>query len=128
MEREDKIKVLLIEDEKEVLDLYRLKLNLDGYNVLAAESGQAGLDLAFRELPEIIFLDLKMPEMDGFEVLKRLRENPKTKDTPILILTNFDEEELVEKGLTLGANEYLVKSTFTPGEISKKVEKWVGED
>jgi len=126
--REDKIRVLLIEDEKEVADLYKLKLSLDGYEVTTAGSGQEGLDLAFKENPELIFLDIKMPEMDGFEVLKKLRESPKTKDTPVLILSNFDEQDLIEKGLTLGANEYLIKSQFTPEDISGKVKDWVREE
>lgn len=125
--KEEKIHVLLIEDEKQVAELYKLKLGLDGYEVATAESGQAGLELAFKETPELIFLDLKMPGMDGFEVLKKLRESPKTKDVPVLILSNFDEQDLIEKGLTLGANEYLIKSQFTPEDISGKVKDWVGE-
>ncbi len=125
---ENKIKVLLIEDEKEVSELYKLKLTLDDYEVLTATSGQEGLDLAFEQAPELIFLDIKMPEMDGFEVLKRLRENAKTKDVPVVILSNFDEQELIEKGLTLGANEYLIKSQFTPEDISNKVKDWISEE
>ena len=125
--KEEKIRVLLIEDEKQVADLYKLKLSLDGYEVTIAESGQKGLDLAFEENPELIFLDIKMPEMDGFEVLKKLRESLKTKDTPVLILSNFDEQDLIEKGLALGANEYLIKSQFTPEDISGKVKDWVKE-
>ncbi|OGY23856.1 MAG: hypothetical protein A2126_00560 [Candidatus Woykebacteria bacterium GWB1_45_5] len=126
--KEEKIRVLLIEDEKEVAELYRLKLSLDGYDVSIAESGQEGLNKAFKEGPELIFLDIKMPEMDGFEVLKRLRSTPKTKDIPIVILSNFDEQDLIEKGLSLGANEYLIKSQFTPEDISGKVKALVGED
>jgi len=125
---ENKIKVLLIEDEKEVAELYKLKLSLDGYDVLTASSGQEGLDKAFQQSPELIFLDIKMPEMDGFEVLKRLREDPKTKEIPVVILSNFDEQELIEKGLTLGANEYMIKSQFTPEDISNKVKNWVSEE
>src|SRR3990172_2009172 len=118
---EDKIRVLLIEDEEEVAELYKIKLTLDGYEVLVATSGQEGLDRALKENPELIFLDIKMPEMDGFEVLKRLRKSSKTEGTPVIILSNFDEEDLIEKGLTLGASEYLIKSQFTPEAISEKV-------
>lgn len=126
--KEKKIKVLIIEDEKEVLELYKLKLAIDDYEVLTAMSGQEGLKKAFRESPELIFLDIKMPKMDGFEVLKRLRENPKVKKTPVIILSNFDEEDMIERGLTLGANEYLVKSQFTPEEISSKAQRWIKEE
>jgi DNA-binding response OmpR family regulator len=124
---EEKIRVLLIEDEKEVLELYKLKLTLDGYEVITAESGQEGLNKALKSNPELVFLDIKMPEMDGFEVLKELRRSAKTKATPVIILSNFDEQELIEKGLTLGANEYLIKSQFTPEAISNKVKDWVKE-
>lgn len=122
---EEKTRVLLIEDEKEVAELYKLKLTLDGYEVVVASSGQEGLEEAFKKEPELIFLDIKMPEMDGFEVLKKLRKSPKTESIPVVILSNFDEEDLIERGLTLGANEYLIKSQFTPEQISEKVKNWV---
>jgi len=126
--KEEKIKILLIEDEKEVAELYKLKLTLDGYEVITAENGQEGLDKANSYRPELIFLDIKMPEMDGFEVLKKLRATARTKDIPVVILSNFDEQDLIEKGLTLGANEYLIKSQFTPEDISNKIKSWVSED
>lgn len=126
--KEKKIKVLIIEDEKEVSELYKLKLTIDDYDVITAPSGQEGLKKAFKDSPDLIFLDIKMPKMDGFEVLKRLRENPKTKKTPVVILSNFDEEDMVERGLTLGADEYLIKSQFTPEEISSKVQRWAKEE
>ncbi|MDP2671474.1 MAG: response regulator [bacterium] len=122
---EEKIKVLLIEDEKEVLELYKLKLTLDDYTVFTAESGQEGLDKALKEKPDLIYLDIKMPEMDGFEVLQHLRAEEATKDIPVVILSNFDEQDMIEKGLTLGANEYLIKSQFSPEQISSKVKNWV---
>lgn len=126
--KEKKIKVLIIEDEKEVSELYKLKLTIDDYDVITATSGQEGLKKAFKDSPDLIFLDIKMPKMDGFEVLKRLRENSKTKKTPVVILSNFDEEDMVERGLTLGADEYLIKSQFTPEEISSKVQRWAKEE
>src|SRR3990172_9618194 len=126
--KEKKIKVLLIEDEKEVAEFYKLKLTLDGYEVVTAENGQEGLDKANSYRPELIFLDIKMPEMDGFEVLKKLRATARTKDIPVVVLSNFDEQDLIEKGLTLGANEYLIKSQFTPEDISNKINSWVSED
>lgn len=119
------VKVLLIEDEPEVLELYRLKLTLDEYDVVTATNGKEGLKKAVDENPELIFLDIKMPEMDGFEVLKKLRSDTKTKNIPVVILSNFDEQDMIEKGLSLGANEYLIKSQFTPEEISSKIKNWI---
>lgn len=124
----ENLKVLLIEDEHEVAELYRLKLTLDGYSVEVAEDGKEGLEKALKLNPELIFLDIKMPGMDGFEVLKHLRSNEVTKKTPIVILSNFDEQEMIEKGLTLGANEYLIKSQFNPAELSKKAKSWFKDD
>lgn len=120
----DNLKVLLIEDEKEVAELYRLKLSLDGYNVVVAADGTEGLKKAIEVRPDLIFLDIKMPGMDGFEVLKHLRSNEITKNTPVIILSNFDEQEMIEKGLSLGANEYFIKSQFNPGELSAKTKSW----
>jgi len=124
----DALKVLLIEDEEEVAELYRLKLSLDGYKVEIAQDGKRGLEKALEIKPDLIFLDIKMPEMDGFEVLKNLRANPETKTTPVVILSNFDEQEMIEKGLTLGANEYLIKSQFNPSELSKKAKTYFKEN
>lgn len=124
----DNLKVLLIEDESEVAELYRLKLSLDGYNVSVAENGEEGLKKSLAERPDLIFLDIKMPGMDGFEVLKHLRADKITKDTPVVILSNFDEQEMIEKGLTLGANEYLIKSQFTPADLSAKAKTWFKDD
>ena len=120
----ENLKVLLIEDEKEVAELYRLKLSLDGYSVFVAEDGAMGLKKAIEDKPDLIFLDIKMPGMDGFEVLTHLRQNNVTKKTPIVILSNFDEQEMIEKGLSLGANEYLIKSQFNPSELSEKTKTW----
>jgi len=122
---ENKIKVLLIEDEKEVLELYNLKLTLDEYDVITAENGSEGLEKSFKENPDLIFLDIKMPGMDGFEVLKKLRSDERTKHIPVIILSNFDEQDMIEKGLTLGANEYLIKSQFSPEDISTKVKDFL---
>ncbi len=124
----EKLKVLLIEDEKEVAELYRLKLSLDGYEVSVAADGQEGLKKALDTKPDLIFLDIKMPGMDGFEVLKNLRNNEVSKKTPIIILSNFDEQEMIEKGLSLGANEYLIKSQFNPSELSAKTKSWFKKD
>lgn len=124
----DNLKVLLIEDEKAVAELYRLKLSLDGYNVIVSENGSDGLKKAIEDKPDLIFLDIKMPGMDGFEVLKNLRSNEITKSTPVIILSNFDEQEMIEKGLALGANEYLIKSQFNPSELSAKTKSWFKKD
>lgn len=115
--------ILLIEDDSFLLNMYSTKFELEGYNIMSAENGALGLDIACKEIPDIILLDLMMPEMDGFEVLKRLKSNSKTADIPVIILTNINQQEDISRGLSLGALDYFIKAHFVPSEIVDKVEK-----
>lgn len=119
--------MLLVEDDPAVLDMYRLKLELDGYRVNTAPDGEEGLKRATESLPDIIFLDIRLPKMDGFEVLRRLRAQPSTRDIPVIILSNYGEEDLVSRGLKLGAHEYLIKARTTPTSLSEGIEEWLRE-
>jgi two-component system cell cycle response regulator len=122
----DEIKVLLIEDDNAAAEMYRLRLVSDGYTVLIAEDGEQGLELASSEAPDFIYLDIRLPKIDGFEVLERLRAQPATAGIPIIILTNFGEPEFRERGLSLGALEFLVKADTTPSRLSAAVEQAIG--
>jgi CheY-like chemotaxis protein len=122
---EDDVKVLLIEDDVAAAEMYRLRLVADGYAVLIGHDGHEGLRLASEEAPDFIYLDLRMPGLDGFEVLERLRADPATKHIPVIILSNFGEPELRERGLRLGALEFLVKADTTPAHLSESVERAV---
>ena len=124
---DDPIDVLLVEDDPSVLEMYRLKLELDGYRVNTAEDGEEGLEKAGRLNPDIIFLDIRLPKMDGLEVLRRLRAAAKTRDIPVIILSNYDEDDLVARGLRLGAHEYLIKARITPTSLSEGIEDWLKE-
>lgn len=119
----DDIKVLLIEDDSAAAEMYRLRLVADGYTVVVAEDGEQGLEMAGAELPDFIYLDIRLPKIDGFEVLERLRADPETADIPVIILSNFGEPEFRERGLKLGALEFLVKSDTTPSNLSETVER-----
>ena len=121
---EDDIKVLLIEDDEAAAEMYRLRMTADGYTVIVARDGQEGIALAQIELPDLVYLDLRLPKLDGLEVLKRLREIPATSAVPVVILTNYGEPELRERGLELGALEFLVKADTTPAFLSQGVERW----
>src|SRR2546429_9420907 len=88
---EDLVDVLLVEDDPSVLEMYRLKLELDGYRVNTALDGEEGLKKAGDLTPDIIFLDIRLPKMDGLEVLRKLRAQEKTRDIPVIILSNYDE-------------------------------------
>jgi CheY-like chemotaxis protein len=122
---EDDVKVLLIEDDVAAAEMYRLRLVADGYTVIIGHDGHEGLRLAAEEAPDFIYLDLRMPGLDGFEVLERLRAEPATMHTPVIILSNYGEPELRERGLRLGALEFLVKADTTPAHLSQTVERAV---
>ena len=121
------IDVLLIEDDRETLEMYRTKLELDGYRVHVALDGAEGLERARELLPDIIFLDVRLPKKDGFEVLQELRRHGPTAETPVIILSNFGEKELVERGLKLGAMEFLVKAQMSPLSLSEGINEWLKE-
>ena len=121
------VRVLFIEDDPAVAEMYKLKLELDGYTVTVAKDGEEGLQLANEAPPDIIFLDTRLPKMDGFAVLERLRSEDRTREIPVIILSNYGERELVDRGLKLGALEYLIKSQTTPANLSRGVEGWLKE-
>jgi DNA-binding response OmpR family regulator len=116
-----KTKVLLVEDDKMIIDMYTLKFSQEGYDIMQAENGKDGLDLAKSQLPAIILLDIILPQMDGFTVLKELKADPNTKDIPVVLLTNLGQDGDVKKGLELGANDYLIKANYTPSQVVDKV-------
>jgi DNA-binding response OmpR family regulator len=124
----DEIRVLFVEDDPTVAQMYRLKLELDGYQVIMAKDGEEGLRLASEVDPDIVFLDIRLPKVDGFAVLEGLRAYDRTKNVPVVILSNYGEQELVERGLKLGALEYLIKSQTTPANLSRGVENWLREE
>jgi DNA-binding response OmpR family regulator len=124
---DEEVRVLFIEDDPAVAEMYKLKLELDGYTVTVAKDGEEGLQVATESPPDIIFLDTRLPKMDGFAVLERLRSADRTREVPVIILSNYGERELVDRGLKLGALEYLIKSQTTPANLSKGVEGWLKE-
>ena len=123
--QDDDVKVLFVEDDPSVAQMYKLKLELDGYAVTLADDGEMALKLARQMAPDIIFLDIRLPKLDGMAVLEQLRADQRTKQIPVVILSNYSERELVERGLKLGALEYLVKSQTTPAKLAGGVEGWL---
>jgi len=115
-------KVLIIEDDDFIAQMYEKRFKQKGYQAKVAENGQIGLDLIEQDNPDIIILDIVLPQLDGFEILKRIKSNPLSKDIPVLLLSNLGEKENIERGLNLGANDYAIKANFTPSEIIEKVE------
>jgi DNA-binding response OmpR family regulator len=120
-----KAKILLIEDDSFLLNMYSTKFEIEGYDISIAEDGAKGIELARDIVPDIILLDIMMPKMDGFEVLKELKADSATAEIPVVILTNINQRDDVERGMSLGAVDYFIKAHFIPSEIVKKVEKFI---
>lgn len=120
---EEKIKILLIEDDPFLSSMYTTKFELDGFTVVSGDDGRKGLDLAMVEIPDIILLDILMPVMDGFEVLENLKKDERTKNIPVILLTNLNQKDDIERGLKMGANDYLIKAHFMPSEVVAKIRK-----
>lgn len=124
-EQPDEVRVLFVEDDVSVAQMYRLKLELDGYEVDIAPDGLMALEKARRQQPDIIFLDIRLPKMDGLSVLEALRQDPSTEHIPVVILSNWNEKELVERGVSLGALDHLIKSQTTPARLSQRLSAWL---
>ncbi len=114
-------KVLIIEDDTFLQGLVATKLGKEGYEVSTAGDGEAAVRVADEKLPDIILLDLVLPNIDGFEVLAKMRKNEALKKTPVIVFSNLAEEKDMAKAIDLGANEYMVKSNFTLDELAEKI-------
>jgi len=112
-----KIKILIAEDDKSIRELYAFKLEKSGFEVFTAEDGGKGWDLAKKEQPDIILLDIMMPVMNGFEVLKKLRKDKETENIPVVVLSNFGEIDQMTEGFVAGATDYLIKAEHTPTDV-----------
>lgn len=120
-------KILFIEDEPALQTTFGDILKQNGYKMISALDGEIGLRLAKSEKPDLILLDLILPKMDGFDVLKSLKEDPKTKKIPVIILTNVERIEDIDQALELGATTYLVKTQYRLEEVMEKIKKSLGE-
>jgi len=116
-------KILIVEDDPLISRLYEKIFTFEGYEVSLAPDGQEGLDKARLEKPTLVLLDIMMPKMHGLEVLERLKADPETKNTPVVILTNLAGEKDAETALTKGAVKYIVKSEHDPKEITDMVKE-----
>jgi len=119
----EKIKILLVEDDTFLLGMYATKFELDGFKVITAEDGEKAVRSALKELPDVILLDIILPKLNGFEVLKQLKQEPTTAKIPIILLTNLSQKDEIEQGLKIGAVDYLIKAHFMPSEVVEKIKK-----
>jgi len=116
-------RVLLVEDDTFLVGMYVTKLQLEHFNTLVATEGEQGLMLAKQHLPDLILLDIVLPKMDGFLVLEELKRDPETRPIPVILLTNLGQKKDIERGIALGASDYLIKAHFMPSEVIEKIKK-----
>jgi len=114
-------KILVVEDDRFLRELISKKLRNEGFEVIEAIDGEEGFKKIKEEKPNVVLLDLILPSMDGFDVLEKVKKDKEIASIPIVILSNLGQREEIEKGLKLGATDYLIKAHFTPGEIVEKI-------
>lgn len=113
--------ILIIEDDAFLRDLIQKKLSSAEFITSEAIDGESGIKKIKEENPDLILLDLLLPNIDGFEVLEKIKKDPAISNIPVIILSNLGQKEDIEKGMALGAVDYLIKAQFTPDEIIIKV-------
>ena len=120
------IKIAIIEDDQVIAQMYRMKFESEGFEVEVAENGKLGVELAQNMKPDMVLLDLKMPEMSGEEALKVMRASDWGKHMPVIILTNLGEEEAPKSLQALGVHSYIVKAELTPRQVTERVKQALG--
>lgn len=116
-------KILLVEDDPFLIDIYTTKLKEFGFDVKVVDDGKKVLAAAQEEHPDMIALDIVIPHMDGWEVLRQLKTNAATAPLKVVILSNLGQAEEIERGMSLGAAGYLIKAHYTPSQIAEEIKK-----
>jgi CheY-like chemotaxis protein len=122
-------KIMLVEDDAILVEMYQAKFELEGHEIVVAGNGQECLDLLREYEPELILLDILMPQLNGFHVLKEIKKHPSLRSIPVILLTNLGETEVdmnQELARALGVTDYLIKSHHTPDEVVAKAMQALG--
>ncbi len=116
-------KILIIEDDQFLRELIAKKLTQEGYEIVQAADGEEGLKQVKKTKPDLILLDLILPELDGFDVLTKIKQDNQVSHIPVIILSNLGQREDINRGMGLGAQDFLIKTYFTPTEIIEKIKE-----
>jgi|TARA_B100001245_G_scaffold116832_1_gene85763 DNA-binding response OmpR family regulator len=119
-------KIAIIEDDSVINQMYRMKFEADGFDVQVADNGKSGVEMVESFHPDLILLDLQMPEMNGQEALEHIRSKSWGKDIPVIILTNLGVEESPKHLKNLGIRDYIVKAELTPSQVVARVKEALG--
>lgn len=125
---EQKPKLLIVDDEESLLSILETKFKEIGMEVLTAQNGKGALDVAFKEHPDLILLDILMPEMDGFDVLKHLQEDAWGKTVPVIFLTNSSSFDTIAKAVVAGSSEFIIKTELKLDEVVNRVQSRLQKD
>lgn len=120
-------KILLVEDDSFLIDIYTTKLKESGFSVEVASEGDEAVRKAREDEFDLVLLDIVMPKVDGWDILRQIKAEPKSKDLKVIIISNLSQKEEVEKGMNLGAEKYLIKAHYTPSEVAKEIKEVLGE-
>lgn len=121
------MKVLLVDDEEAILEVFKQALEQGNFEVLTALTGSEGMDITKKEHPDVIFLDQVLPDMNGNQVLQQLKADPDTKQIPIAILSNYNQDTLVQNAMKMGASDYILKYQIAPQDLVRKVTELLQE-
>lgn len=121
------IKIAIVEDDQVISQMYRIKFEADGFEVETAENGRLGLELIKTMKPDMVLLDLMMPEMNGDETLSLMRQTDWGKNIPVIILTNMGEAEVPKEVMELGVKKVILKADMTPKQVVELVKKQLAE-
>ncbi len=116
-------KILLVEDDPFLIDIYTAKLKEAGFNVEVVNNGQQCLKIIQERIPDLLLLDIVLPYIDGWEILRRIKSMKNLKNLKIIILSNLCQKREVEKGIELGATKYLIKAHYTPSEVVAEIKQ-----
>ena len=114
-------KILLVEDDNFIIDIYITKLKEVGFSVQSAVNGEDAIVKIKQSKPDLVLLDIVLPQVTGFEFLQKIKSMPELKNVPVIVLSNLGQKKEVEKGLDLGAVKYLIKAHYTPTEVVKEI-------
>lgn len=122
---EQPVKILIVEDDLFIRELYERQLALEGFQVTTAEDGEVGLAKITESIPDLLLLDIMLPKVSGLDLLRTIKAKDETKNIPVILLTNLGQDSVIKEGFNLGADGYLIKSAYTPDQIIAEVKKFL---
>jgi DNA-binding response OmpR family regulator len=120
-------KVLIVEDDTALYTMYAMELSIKGYDVSNVADGALGLEAVKTRRPDLVFMDLMLPNKNGLQILEEIKNDPDVKSTKVVMLTNFGNDENISRALELGAEDYIMKYNIVPSELSDKVAAILGD-